>query len=353
MNRATDMLDRALELLKDTGPEYGGGFANHGPMVAEALCVLGRDDAVIPWVEKYKARLATAPLATEKIAVHEWKSALGDIARDADWIAFMTRELDEHPWEEVLDTWIARLMPGLSAAAAHGIIRTAHAVRGYAAHPTPVRKRELANGLAYWAARYRELPVSVRKSMMHSNVRDALTRIDMLPREKRPSSGSIDEGLDRLRELPSFASVIDFVGTSADPSPFVSEVTEAFAHVYLANARDTGRRIAFVHAVTGPSALRLIAPHVKPQTARAVERYAWQLAAGIYAAFGESGAIESGERASKREATSDPRELIDRCVENGDEHAIKMTEACLREHALNPKSVYLAAALDACAHLSA
>ena len=28
----------------------------------------------------------------------------------------------------------------------------------------------------------------------------------------------------------------------------------------------------------------------------------------------------------------------------GDEHAIKFTEACLREHALNPKPVYLAAA---------
>ena len=39
-------------------------------------------------------------------------------------------------------------------------------------------------------------------------------------------------------------------------------------------------------------------------------------------------------------------DLIDSAVATGDEHAIKFTEACLREHALNPKPVYLAAARD-------
>ena len=353
MSRAHDTLDEALELLDDTGPEYDGGFSNHAPMVAEALCVLGRDDAVIPWVKKYKQRLSAPPLPNKKIAPDDWKSALGDITRDADWIAFMARELDEHPWEEALDTWVARLTPGLAAAAAHGVIRTAHAVRGYAARATPPRKRELARGLAYWAARYQELPVSIRKSMMHSNAHDALARMETLPPAQRPRGGSIVDGLAALRELSSFANVIDFVGTSADPSPFVSEVTEAFANVYLANAQDAGHRIIFVHAVTGPSALRLIAPHVKPETARAAERYVWQLAAGIYAAFAKAGAIEPRAAEPKSEGPSDARELAAACVKSGDEHAIKMTEACLREHALSPKSVYLAAAHDACTHLSA
>jgi len=34
-------------------------------------------------------------------------------------------------------------------------------------------------------------------------------------------------------------------------------------------------------------------------------------------------------------------------VTNGDEHVIKFTEACLREHELNPKPEYLAAARHA------
>ncbi len=40
-------------------------------------------------------------------------------------------------------------------------------------------------------------------------------------------------------------------------------------------------------------------------------------------------------------------DLIDRAVASQDEHAIKFTEACLREYALNPKPVYLPAARDA------
>jgi hypothetical protein len=39
--------------------------------------------------------------------------------------------------------------------------------------------------------------------------------------------------------------------------------------------------------------------------------------------------------------------LIDRAIAHGDEHAIKFTEACVREHALNPSPVYFAAARHA------
>jgi Questin oxidase-like len=347
MSRSDDTLDAALELLKDTGPEYDGGLSNHGPMVAEALCALGREDAVIPWVKRYRQRLIDPPTATKKIPADEWRAALGDLARDGDWSAFMQRELADHPWQEVLDTWVARLTPGFAAAAAHGLIRTAHATRSLALRDTPLRRRELAQGLAYWAASYQELSVSNRKSMMHSNVHDAIARIELLPADKRPRGGSIVHGLTALNDLSSFASVIHFVAPGGDTSAFISELTEAFAHVYLANAQDSGRRITFIHAVTGPSAVRLIAPHVKPETAQAASRYAWQVAAGIYAAFGDSRAVEASE-----DDAIDPRTLPDLCVKSGDEHAIKMTEACLREHALNPKPVYLAAALDACRHLS-
>jgi hypothetical protein len=40
--------------------------------------------------------------------------------------------------------------------------------------------------------------------------------------------------------------------------------------------------------------------------------------------------------------------VIDRAVFSGDEHAIKFTEACLREHALTPNPVFLAGPLDMC-----
>jgi hypothetical protein len=47
----------------------------------------------------------------------------------------------------------------------------------------------------------------------------------------------------------------------------------------------------------------------------------------------------------------DREDLVGRAVAAGDEHAIKFTEVCLREHAISPAPVFLAAAADACRRL--
>jgi hypothetical protein len=352
MSRAHDTLDAALELLKPHGAEYGGGYANHAPMVAEALCALGREPDVIPWVERYRRQLGELPRAQREIAPEDWRSALGDAARNGDWNALMERELAEGDWRVVLDRWVARLTPGLAAAAAHGFIRSAHAARGLSMRDTPLRRRELAHGLAYWAAFHQTLPTTDRpmsdpRRPLRSSIATALARIETLRPERDTSGGFITDGLILLNDMPSFGGVIDSVDASGNPSRFLSELTEAFAHVYLANGEDSGRRVTFVHAVTGPSALRLLLPHVRPETARAALRHAWQLAAALYAAFGNPSAV-----ARSAGDTIEIEPLIDLALESKDEHAIKMTEACLREHALNPKPVYLAAALDACRHLA-
>ena len=50
-------LDNALDTLARYGPDLANGNFNHAPMVAEALCALGRPEAVMPWIERYRARL--------------------------------------------------------------------------------------------------------------------------------------------------------------------------------------------------------------------------------------------------------------------------------------------------------
>ena len=89
--------------------------------------------------------------------------------------------------------------------------------------------------------------------------------------------GAIVQQLKGLDEHPEFATVIDLVDTTGDLSRYISEITETFAGIYLANP--TGL-IAFVHAVTAPSALRLLAPYVADADARLAARYAWQACAG-------------------------------------------------------------------------
>ena len=332
-------IDDALELLEDTGPEFAGGLANHGPMAAEALVALGRDDAVIPWVERYKTRLQAHPSARNAIDPRDWREALGQGERVGDWIAFFDRQLAEAPWPGVLDTWVERLAPGIVASATHGVIRTGHAVRALSQEETPLRLHELAEGLGYWAARYLLLPGTPSPGGGSLRPSQAVARVELLPEEQRTLRGAITGGLVRLQEFPPFAGAIDLIDTSSDASDVLSDLTETFARVYLANH---GLVIHFIHAVTGPSAVRLIAPHVSDQTSALALRYAWQAAAALYAAFATA--------PPPTEVEAEPfdwDEIIDQAVATGDEHAIKFAEACLREHRLKPSPAFPAAARDA------
>ena len=119
-----------------------------------------------------------------------------------------------------------------------------------------------------------------------------------------------------------------------------------FARIYLGQTQTGIGVITFIHGVTGPSAVRLLLPHVAAPVQASLVRYAWQAAAGFYAALGRPPATPA---ASDKLPSAD--DLTDRAVANGDEHAIKFTEACLREHALLPRPVFLEAARDATARL--
>lgn len=344
-------IDEALEMLSDTGPEWGYGelqaLSNHGPMGAEALCALGRDEAVVPWVERYKRRLQGHPEPRNPISREEWREALGDGGRIGDWIAFFDRELDEAMWQNVLNQWVPRLASGFIAAATHGAIRTGHAVRSLAADETTPRKHELAEGLAYWAARYVQLPGAPASSGESLPPSQAIGHVKPLPPDERENFGLITDTLRRLDNYPPFDGVADLVDTSGDASHFVADLTETFAHVYLANASE-GDVIGLIHCVTGPSAIRLLAPQLAPETRAMLLRYGWQAAAALYVALAHE---PGGGEIEQPAGTID--DLIDRSVATKDEHAIKFTEACLREYALNPKPVYLAAAADATGRLAA
>jgi hypothetical protein len=103
--------------------------------------------------------------------------------------------------------------------------------------------------------------------------------------------------------------------------------------------------IVFVHGVTSAAALRSLVPHLDPAAAREAIRYAWQAGAALYATFGSAPAV-AGEIEPPRETAI---ELVEHAIAHGDEHAIKLTEACLGEHARRASPAYLAAARRALA----
>jgi hypothetical protein len=333
-------LDDALEILAPYGIALRNGNSNHAPMVAEALCALGRPDAVLPWVARYRERMLPRPEAGARVGRGDWRAALGERDRFADWSAFFAEELREAPWREVLDRWLERLMPGFCAAATHGVIRVGHAARGLAESETPQRLRELADAFASWAATYQELPADDRAADGAMTPREAIARVPVVPLDRRSYSGNIAASLAMLGDFPEFAPTIGLINTGDDLASLVAELTEVFARVYLANAHDIRTTIAFIHGVTSPAALGNIASQVSDRTARAALRYAWQAGCGLYACFG--GAIATAEAIEPPHA--DENELVERAVAHGDEHVIKFTEVCLRRNALGPSPVYFAAA---------
>ena len=95
--------------------------------------------------------------------------------------------------------WTPRLLPGAVGAATHGLIRTGHALRALGAADTPPRRLEVANGLAFWASSYQELP-GPPLLIGHEGVADALADLPYLP-EDAPRAALIGDRIAVLDDI--------------------------------------------------------------------------------------------------------------------------------------------------------
>jgi len=329
-------IDEALDILKDTGPEYAHGFSNHGPMAAEALAAMGCENRVVPWAKQYRRRLSGRPAAGAPVLPDRWEAALGDIQRFGDWVVFFRREFGGATWSAVLRRWAPRLAAGIVAAAYHGVIRTGHAVRNLARGETEARRLELAEGLAYWASRFQPLPGTPGLNTSGLRPSAAVSRIELLPSDRRVYRTLIFEKVKKLDGFLPFEKVVNLVDTPTESTLFLLDMTSAFVRIYLANARDAGSAITFIHTVTGPGAVHLMAPHLPGETVGLLLRYAWQASAAIYAAIGQRRQPDLFEDRDINRIL-----VVDRAVKTGDEHAIKFAEVCLRLYNINPDPAYL------------
>ncbi|CAO5178174.1 DUF4243 domain-containing protein [Frankia sp. AiPs1] len=346
-----DVMADALDRLDDLGYERAGkaDLANHGPMGAEVLAVLGHGDAVPGWVRAYRDLMPHH----ERPARHDdldpadessWRPALGAFERAGDWEYVFERELAQEPWRDVLVRWWPRLLPGLLSRLTHGLIRTAHAVRGVAAAegtPGPQQLTELARGLAYWAARFTPLPGSPRLDGRLA-VAAAVATVPRAPIDPGLSPGELLQGrLRRLDEQPGYHDALTAL-RAEQAQALLSDLTAQFAGLCLVHTGPSP--VPLIHAVTAPAALRLVLPYLPTELHEPSVATMWQTNAALLMVFtgDDRGESEAHARASALDVPGH-EELIHQAVEHGDEHVLKFTEACLREHALRPDPRYLAA----------
>jgi hypothetical protein len=346
-------MDDALERLSDRAPEFGPGLSNHGPMAAEALIALDRPDAVSAFVERYRVRLEPVAGSGRPLVGDDWQAALGEFRRWPDWVATFDRLLEVSPADEVVATWAPRLAPGMMAAAAHGLIRTAHALRSLRRDPGPLRRRELAEALAYWAARYQELP-GPPVLIGRGDVVETVAGLPHLP-EEAPREQLITR---QVRHLSMIVAPFEQGVAALAPPPALQPALDALAAAGLrataANADSS--LIALVHAVTAPMALELLLPSVRPDDRATLFAYGWQVTAALHVAYAAvrvapgAGPAVRGRRAAAPGGAEVER-LVDEAVASGDEHAIKLVEASLRVRRRSPPAGLVASAAEVVARL--
>ncbi|MEI6027832.1 MAG: questin oxidase family protein [Betaproteobacteria bacterium] len=320
----------ALNHCAAHAPEYGGGLSNHLPMTLLALERLGADDARrSAFAAVYTPRLQPAPPAQPWPAGDPWPDRLGQYEAWPAYRALFTEWIAQEGASDMLGQVLPQLMPGVSAAAFHGLIRTAYALRSG-------HLGELADALAYWACRHQRLgamlnpqagtarapatddPVALLRELRAGRSRAALISQQMLEaaRDARVNRTAarlfVDEGTpERLARAAAFA----------------------YAH--------TGSFTA-LHLVTGTHAMRVAARFVdEPLTAWA---WFWQAFAHAVVAARLQPAAAAPLRSWKT--------LVARALASDDEHLIKLVDSCREEekaYACRGETLWRAAASRALA----
>ena len=339
--------DPNIASLAPYGSKLINGFSNHAPMVIEAMAALGRGHAAADWLVQYRARIAPLPAATGAIDPDDWRSALGQDARFSDWVALLSRDIATNGWRRMVTTWVPRLTDGFFTAACHGVIRVGHAVRALRDRDTPERRRELAYAFAAWASEYQDLiAVHPEPTYGRFNGAELLAGITLLDRGLRKNDGAITRAVAQLAKQPAFAQESAQLACT-DPMSAVRDLALSAVDVFLHNAHTPLGVIVFTHGVTASAAVRHLLGELEAEDQRRLLREALTSLAALHAVYAES-PLEVGPAESALDAES----LADAAIAHGDDHVIKLTEACLLWHRVTGEDRCLAAAERATAVLA-
>ena len=305
-----DAINDALARLSDLGFTYGPNYAEHGPMAAEAISTLGHNDAVAGWVEAYKKDHRPHPLPPRCQPIdgadeQQWRPALGNRSRLSDWYDHFRQELTADTTHDVVRKWAPRLIDGHAGALTHGLIRTSHALRGLPldGKPTQLQLDELARGLAYWAGTYQ-----------------------MPSRHTDPTP---------LATSPDVAQ--DGAGAA------LSRHTAFLGRLLLAHIeRPMTPVIQLIHTITSAAAIRTLLPLLPCEFAEDAYEAAQRVSADILARAATAPLAKPNAELPHCQLPWD--DLAARAVAHGDEHVIKLTDACLHEDFIRPDPVYRAVA---------
>ncbi|MDH4392993.1 MAG: questin oxidase family protein [Aquabacterium sp.] len=312
-------LHALLDAAGRFGPEYGEGLASHLPMGLVALRALGADSQrmqAFAWTES--AHLLPAPPPQAWTAGDPWPDRLGDIAAWPAYVDLFGQWLAAEGAADVLAQVLPQLMPGCAAAAFHGPIRTAAALRaGHAG--------ELAAGLAYWAVRHQRLGALPAQAGTVADPLVLLRRLQAVP-STRPL---IAQGMADAASHPALRAAVPRLAIGPDT---LAQLSRLAAQAYAGSGNFTA-----LHMVTASHAMRLLLPFVEAgPAADAALRWFWQAWATALVA------------ACLQPLPPLPLlpwpTIVQRALASADAHVIKLVDACRAEEAAHGGSSWQQAA---------
>ena len=321
--------NKPLQLLLDAHlqlpAEYEDQLTSHLPMALQALHSLGASPQRLQsFYAKYARRFDGMQTMNAAQPVADWRSLRGQPDAYPALLSSLRVLVARDGVDAALRGLLPDLLPGLAAAAFHGLIRTAHAVQsGHVG--------ETAAALAYWAWRWQRLaPTQVPAVPMPLSVwsqallRDALAwRTDGL---------LISIRMDQATKGLVYQSLADALQPSADLQSAVASLAALAAERYVASPNFT-----VLHMITGLRALRVLSPWIESD-----EDVQPILVRAFTAAY-------LAARVVLPQIAPEPRlrswpEVIAAGIACNDDHVIKLVHACREEAGVYGNENYLRAA---------
>jgi Questin oxidase-like len=260
MNDLHQQLDRASAY----DAEFGHNLATHLPMTLTAMQRLGasvqaREAFMARYVQTHGLR-PVVPIQVWPVG-DAWRERLGD---PAAWPVYrgLFREWIAHEGErDVLAQVLPWLMPGVGAAAFHGLLRLAYGL-------SAEHSGEVADGLAYWACRWFECGAA----SMGEVADDSAAVMSALMPKKFPQP-LIAERMQAAAQTAAFKKAMKGWRVKADVT--LPALAKLAAQRYAVSGSFT-----LLHALTSVQAMSVVLPYIEAdQRDEAVAAYAGAFAA--------------------------------------------------------------------------
>ena len=320
-----ELLDANLQLP----PEYQAHLTNHLSMALHSLHCLG---ASAPRLREFYAVYARRfqgqsqpDVARESfLPVSDWRRLRGQPGAYPSLLAYFNELVARSGLENTLYAVLPDLMPGVAAAAFHGLIRTAHAVQ--AAHAG-----ELAAALAYWAWRWQPLAAPPIAEPLIQFDDWAKRLIEQAP-EWHSEGQLISIRMNEASQSDIYLALAGALMPSATIETRIADLAALAVDRYVLKPNFT-----VLHMITGLRALRTLLPWLQDsETLQAIVVHCF------VAAYLAARATPSAPAIIPK--TKSWSEVINVALASDDEHLIKLVHACHDEAARYGEGQYLLAA---------